>query len=250
MGSNFYRSALKKAFLEAAPRAGFAALSFDNSGAGRATETERFLDCLPDLDALADFAARRGHPSLVLVGHSTGCQKITYWQSRRQSPAVAALVLLAPADDYAVTRRDLGPRRFAAAVARARRLEATKDDTARIKNGYESFSPRRFLSVADPRRPEAATFRYDGPLTAFRRLRCPVLAAFGAEEEFAAIPPASMLSILARRARTPSFTPWLVPFAGHSFRGVELPLARAICQWAAGSAGFQPAKKFLPESAP
>ena len=41
MGSNFYRSALKKAFLAAAPRAGFAALSFDNSGAGRATPTNR-----------------------------------------------------------------------------------------------------------------------------------------------------------------------------------------------------------------
>lgn len=231
MGSDFYHSSLKKAFLLAAPESRLSVLSFNNSGAGRATETERFRDCLPDLDAVAAWARSRRHRRIVWVGHSTGCQKIAYWQALRRSPATAALVLLAPADDYAVTRRDLGPRRFDALVARARRLAAAGDPDARIRNGYETFSPRRFLSIADTRNPEANLFRYDGPLTHFRRLSCPLLAVFGEDEEFAAIPPADMLSVLARRTRSPHCDTLLVPAAGHSFRGAELPLARAVCRW-------------------
>ena len=58
MGSNFYRSALKKAFLEAAPALGLGILSFNNRGAERGTENENFRTCLSDLDAAAEFARR------------------------------------------------------------------------------------------------------------------------------------------------------------------------------------------------
>ena len=59
MGSNFYRSGLKKAFLEAAPAHGLAVLSFNNRGAERGTEDEPFRMCLPDLDAAAALGADR-----------------------------------------------------------------------------------------------------------------------------------------------------------------------------------------------
>ena len=231
MGSNFYRSALKKAFIEVAPALGMGILSFNNRGAERGTETERFGACLHDLDAAAEFARRRGHGRLVLVGHSTGCQKIAYWQSRRRHPAVAGLVLLAPADDYAVTRRDLG-RRFDAKVAWARRQVAAGRPDAPVTGLYERFTAARFLSLANPRATEAGVFRYGGPLTHFRRLRCPVLAVFGENEEFAAIPPADMLAILRRKTRSVDFDDWLVPGADHGFHGAEAELALSVCQWA------------------
>jgi len=81
MGSNFYRSQLKKAFIDVAPETGWGILSFNNRGAERGTEDERFSQCLADLDAAVAFARRRGHRRLVFIGHSTGCQKIVYWQS-------------------------------------------------------------------------------------------------------------------------------------------------------------------------
>ena len=92
MGSNFYRSALKKAFLDAAPALGLGVLAFNNQGAERGTEDEKFRTCLADLDAAAEFARRHGHRKLIFVGHSTGCQKIVYWQAQRRNPAVAGLV--------------------------------------------------------------------------------------------------------------------------------------------------------------
>ena len=231
MGSNFYRSGLKKAFLEAAPALRLAILAFNNRGAERGTEDEKFRTCLADLDAAAAYARRRGHRKLVLVGHSTGCQKIAYWQARRQHSAVAGLVLLAPADDYAVNRRDLG-RRFESKVAWARKMVAAGRGDAPLAGLYERFAAERFLSLADERAVEANVFRYAGALTQFRRVKCPVLAVFGEREEFAVLPPAEMLAILRRRTKSRDFDDWLIPGADHGFLGCEAELALSVCQWA------------------
>jgi len=231
MGGNFYRSPLKKAFLALAREHGLAALSFDNAGAGRGTEDERFRDCLDDLDAVRAFAGAAGFEKLVLVGHSTGCQKIAFWQSRRACQDVAGLALLAPADDYACQRAAFG-RRFPAAVARAKKAVADGRGEETFACGYERFSFRRFLSVADPRREEAGVFRYDGPLTAFRRIKTPMFAVFGECEEFAPLPPEEMLSRLARATASRDWCDWLVPGAGHSFEGAETEVARAVLAWA------------------
>lgn len=231
MGSNFYRSALKKAFLEAAPALGLGILSFNNQGAERGTEDERFRACLADLDAAAEFARRQGVRKLVFAGHSTGCQKVAYWQARRRNPAVAGLVLLAPADDYAVMRRDLG-RRFEAKVAWAKQQVAAGKGDALVTGLYERFTAARFLSVADVRATEANVFRYAGALTQFRRVTCPVLAVFGEDEEFAAIPPAEMLGILRKKTRSTDYDELLIPGANHSFKGGEAELAVAVCAWA------------------
>lgn len=231
MGSNFYRSALRKAFLEAAPALGLAILSFNNRGAGRGTEDENFRTCLPDLDAAAEFARRQGHRKLIFVGHSTGCQKIAFWQAIRKRPDVAGLVLLGPADDYAATRRDLG-KRFEAKVAWAKRRVAKGQGAAPVTGLYERFTAKRFLSLADRSHAEANVFRYAGSLTQFRRVKCPVLAVFGEDEEFAAIPPAEMLAILRKKTASRDFDDWLIPGADHGFHGCEAELALSVGQWA------------------
>lgn len=231
MGSNFYRSRLKKAFLEAAPEMGLGILSFNNRGAERGTEDEKFQTCLLDLDAAAEFARRQGYRKMVFAGHSTGCQKIAYWQARRRHPAVAGLVLLGPADDYAVMRRDLG-RRFEQKVAWAKKMVSAGKGGTPVTGLYERFTAERFLSLADSRATEANVFRYEGALTQFRRVTCPLLAVFGEEEEFAAIPPAEMLAILRRKTKSRDFDDWLIPGANHGFKECEAELALAVCEWA------------------
>ena len=167
----------------------------------------------------------------MFVGHSTGCQKIVFWQAKRRHPVVAGLVLLAPADDYAATRRDLGAR-FERTVAWAKKKVAAGKGAAPVAGLYERFAAARFLSLANERAPEANVFRYAGALTQFRRVACPVLAVFGEEEEFAAIPPAEMLAILREKTRSRDFDDWLIPGANHSFKGGEAELALAVCGWA------------------
>jgi pimeloyl-ACP methyl ester carboxylesterase len=200
MGGNFYRSSLKKEWLRRCGCYGFDALTFNNRGSDRAVAFEKFSDCVVDIDAALATGRRLGYRRFVLLGHSTGCQKITFYQARRQNPAVRALVLAAPADDLAICRRDLGAR-YRYWLHRARRLvQAGRGDTL-LPMLYEKFSAHRFLGIADPRSLEAQLFNYDGALRHFRSIRCPVLAFFGTREEFACRPVAEMGEALRQRTR-------------------------------------------------
>ncbi len=231
MGSNFYRSKLKKCFLQATPEAGLGILTFNNRGAEDGTIHERFSDCLEDLDAAIHFGLQRGYRHFILAGHSTGCQKITYYQARRQRKDIAALVLLAPADDHALCRRDTGAL-YARWVARARRLVARGKGREILAGLYQTFSARRFLSVADPRQTEAKIFNYDGRLEHFRKIQTPMLAIFGSREPYAVLPVRRMLDILKEGSRSSRFDALIIPRADHSFHGHEESTVQQVLKWA------------------
>ncbi len=230
MGGSFYRSEFKKEMMRQAPTRGLDVLSFNNRGAEKAVASERFSDCLADLDAAADFAESRGYRRLVLFGHSTGCQKITWWQHRRRDRRVAALVLAGIGDDYAIARRDLG-RSFDAAVARARAWVRQGRTDRPLPGKCLGFTAPRFLSVADPRQVEARLFNFAGPLREFAALRPPVLALLPEREEYACQPVPALAEQLRARSRSRRFGALIVPEADHSFHGVEPAAVRATLDW-------------------
>lgn len=231
MGSNFYRSVTKKEMMAQGPQAGFDVLSFNNRGQEKDVATEVFTECRHDLDAAVAFALARGYQRLVLLGHSTGCQKITYYQALRRHPRVAAVVLAAIGDDYAIARRDLG-RRYEAQLARAHALvKAGRGATLLTAKGCLGFAAHRFLSVADPRQREAEIFNMEGPLHTFRRLTCPTLAVLPEQEEFACLPVPEMAIRLRRAARARPFDTVLIPDADHGFKGREAETTGVILDW-------------------
>jgi pimeloyl-ACP methyl ester carboxylesterase len=231
MGGNFYRSVSKKEMMLQGPRAGIDVLSFNNRGHEKDVATEVFTDCRHDLAAAVDFGLARGYRRIVLLGHSTGCQKITYFQALRHHPRVAALVLAAIGDDYAIARRDLG-RRYDAQLAHARALvTAGRGDTLLTAKGCMGFSAHRFLSVADPAQREAEIFNMEGALRTFRRITCPTLAVLPEKEEFACLPVAEMSARLRAVARARPFDTVSIPDADHGFKGREPEATGVILDW-------------------
>jgi pimeloyl-ACP methyl ester carboxylesterase len=230
MGSNFYRSAFKKAVALAVRRAGADILLFDNRGAGRDVATERFRDGLADLDAAARWAEARGYRRFILVGHSTGAQKIIHWASRRRDPRLAGLVLAAVGDDLAIVRRDLG-RAYPRWLRRAKDLVRRGRGETVLPAGCLGFTARRWLSIADPTQLEAALFDFEGEMRIFRTVTAPVLALLPEKEEYACIPVPEMARRLAARTRSTRFSAVIVPGADHSFHGCEPAAAAAIVRW-------------------
>jgi pimeloyl-ACP methyl ester carboxylesterase len=234
MGSNFYRSAFRKELMRQASGRGFAFLAFNNRGAEAGVATERFSDCAQDIQAAVDFGVRRGFRDVFLIGHSTGCQKIAYYQTARRSPRVRALVLAAIGDDYAIARRELG-RRFGYWLAKARRLVAEgRGDALLPREACLGFSAARFLSVAERGRAEADLFDLEGPMRRFRRVRVPVLAVFPAREEYACMPVPRMAEIVRRTSAAPRCDTVIVPGADHGFHGAERATAARILRWLSG----------------
>ena len=230
MHSNFYSSWLKKELMRVGEERGMDVYSFNNRGAESDVAYERFEDCLEDIDAALAFGQRKGYEQFVLLGHSTGCQKITYYQSVRSNPAVKGLVLLAPGDDYAIAKKEAG-RAFSHWVNKARQLVREERGDERLPEQCLGFSARRYLSVADPSQDEAGVFDYSGPLSHFRRVTCPVLLLFGAEEQYACLPVETMHEVLREAYSGSQFSDVIVPEGDHSFHGCEAVAVGHIFDW-------------------
>ncbi|MDZ4199866.1 MAG: alpha/beta fold hydrolase [Kiritimatiellia bacterium] len=236
MHGRFYGSRMKDEILGLADR-GFAdVLSFNNRGTGEAVATERFADARADLDAAIQFGRCQGYCRFILAGHSTGCQKGLYYLDRTRNPDVRGLILLAPCDDYAITRHELG-RRYSLRVRTARERVASGKGEERMPSDCRSFSARRFLSVADRAQTEASLFDYDGPMRAWRRLQTPTLVLFGTREEYAVLTPREMIRRLAGSAATPDFESVLLRGADHGFHGRERETAEEIALWCSARTG-------------
>jgi len=230
MGSNFYKSKFKKAWMRLGPKSGTDVFCFNNRGCEDGVSDERFKDCIADIDATMNFARNEGYKRIILLGHSTGCQKITYYQHRRRAPDVSALILTAIGDDMAIAKRDLG-RDYSRWLKRAGQLVADGKGDTRLPPCCLNFSAHRFLSAVDPDEIEANLFRFDGDMRIFRQLKLPILAVFPEQEQYACMPVKKMAEILRAKSTSTEFHSILIPDADHSFHGQEETCVRNCIRW-------------------
>lgn len=195
------------------------------------TNFERFEDCVPDIKAAVDIAKRMGFRDIILCGHSTGCQKILYYQYRSKDKRIKSLILLGPADDYNVARADLG-RNFNKVAKLSRMMVARGKGNETHSLIPSGFSAQRFDSTVNLKRIEARILNYDGPLKEFASIKVPILAMFGTKEEFAVKRVRACLKILEGKSKSENYRWHVVKGANHSFKGREAELARLIARWA------------------
>lgn len=189
---------------------------------------ERFEDCVYDIGGAIRAARSLGYRNVVLCGHSTGCQKVAYYQYRKADSRVRALVLVAPSDDYNIARKRLGMK-FAAVGRRCRRMIKAGRGNG-IMPDESGFSAQRLDSILNLGRAEARMFNYEGRLAEFASIKVPVLAIFGSLED-APRPVGECLELLRERAASARFKPVIVEGAGHNFEGMEKVLASTVCRW-------------------
>ena len=157
---------------------------------------------------------------IFLSGHSTGCQKITYYALQHTVPG---LVLLAPGDDYEMLRSEMTGK-FDETYDKATRLGADKRDEI-LPEVFPGFTAQRFLSLTDPSRIEGMLFNYKKGLPYLSRLDTPVLAVLGTNDPSTA--PADEAFNLLRRQIGQQFEGVILD-ADHSLAGHETMISRLI----------------------
>ncbi|MCL5008527.1 MAG: alpha/beta fold hydrolase [Candidatus Marsarchaeota archaeon] len=241
MGGNFYNSTRLAYFTKTLK--GFSIFSINTRGHDElsstkkingkkwiytGTGTERFEDCVYDISAAISMLWGMGFRQFVLMGHSTGCQKIAYYQYKRNDKRVKAMVLLGPADDYGLRKAD--KTEFRRAMSMVHSLEKIgKADIPVQELGF--FSAKRTLSVSDLRNAEARMFYYDGKLAEFSRIRVPICAVFGSDEEYRDRPVDEYLDILSKNTHSKNYRSIIIYGAGHSFAGYEEETAKSVGKW-------------------
>jgi pimeloyl-ACP methyl ester carboxylesterase len=208
---------------------------------------ERIRDCVHDLDGAIGELRRRGYVDITLAGHSTGANKIAVYDHYRPRNRAKRYVFLAGGDDTGMLHEQLGPRRFAAAILRARAQLAAGRGESLVPSTLSDLpmSWRSFLDMADPggdynvfpflealrgtRLSKRAPFRF------LRGVRKPSLVLYGENDEYCYGDVSRCLAILAAALESrPNFELVMLSDADHGFSGCEEELASVIGGWIDG----------------
>jgi pimeloyl-ACP methyl ester carboxylesterase len=202
---------------------------------------ERIRECVYDIDGAVRELRRRGYRDLTLIGHSTGANKAAVYGHYKPRNFIRRYVLLAGGDDTGMIYDQLGPRRLAAALARARTLRNSDalvppsissavmswrawHDMANPDGDYNVFP---FLEVLrDVKLSKRAKFRY------VRNLRKPTLILYGDSDQYLYGDVARCVEILADAiGPKPNIEIAVMEDADHGFGGREDELAELIIRW-------------------
>jgi pimeloyl-ACP methyl ester carboxylesterase len=175
-----------------------------------------------DLAAWVAFAVSAGSPGVVLVGHSLGAVKVTYYLAERRDERVLGLVLLSPP-----LRPTWDTRAYPAALAEADRLVRAGHDEALIDGPWGPVSAQTYLAFD---RVGFDQFGRATPEPSIARIRCPVLAVVGTED--IQVCSAEDLEMLRRNARAATRVDTHVIDGGdHFFTGQAAAVAELLAIW-------------------
>lgn len=234
----FFDGNLAPAIAQAATGAGYDFFAFNNRGMGsisligkkfHGTSMEIFEHCTRDIDAAIKKAHQMGYRKIVLSGHSTGCQKITYHQGLKKNPQVKALILLSPADDLNLFKKNLG-KKFTQLLEEAHSMVEKNrgEEILSARFGTAMFSSRRFYHLLKENSTEGNIFNYEKPLKWTARIAVPQFAIFGSDEQYAVIKPEIMLEKLASSFTNKKSHTRLIEGGDHSYHGKEKKITQAV----------------------
>ncbi len=195
---------------------------------------EVFHDARYDIAGAVAFAKSRGAQRIVLVGHSTGCQKAVWYLAGKPAREVHSAVLLAPLSDYSGVKEQFGARyaqikRTAEALVKAgtphtllpARLSPVPCDAQRWLSLYTPESDEEIFTYASGKSPKT-----------LRKVKAPLLALFASSDEYADRP-AEELAQWFRNARPKSpIDAYVVEAPNHGFSGAAELLAKIVRTWA------------------
>lgn len=211
-------------------------------GGGMAHEVIR--ECVHDIDGAIRELRRRGYRDLYLVGHSTGANKIAVYDHYKQRNPIKRYVLLAGGDDTGLLYEQLGPRRFAAALQKARTMIRERRGDEIVPSSISSLpmSWRAFYDMANPdgdynvfpflevtrgiRLSHRPRFRY------LRAIRKPSLVVYGDRDEYCGGDVSAAVAILADAIGPKANVELaIVEDADHGFSGKTEELGQLIVSW-------------------
>jgi pimeloyl-ACP methyl ester carboxylesterase len=192
---------------------------------------EIFTDCADDIQGAVDFCRSRGFKKIILVGHSTGCQKSVYYLARAKGRQVAKVVLLCPVSDYAEPAAN-----NAAALKKATPVACR---LVRQGRGHELLptdvwphldDAQRFLSLYTPDSKEEI-FSYFTPSrrsATLQKVAVPQLVVFAEHDEYFDRPIGSVIDWFKGALAGKQYTVKVIKNAKHNFSGREQAVLHSI----------------------
>jgi hypothetical protein len=191
-----------------------------------------FEYCVQDIAGAVALAGSFSE-KLVLIGHSLGCDRITYYA--RETGDLCPLVLISPCDSYRLHQNFLGEEKVHDQIARLKRV-AVEDPFALLSKEEYGINNRgeryripvtrdTFLSIANG--PPFVQFRLDIPPPFHLANRC--LACIGGKDSLQTATPRQMFARISELFGECDH--FLSATGDHEFAGGETELAEKLVSW-------------------
>lgn len=192
---------------------------------------ESFTESVHDIDASIQFLFKQGFTDVVLVGNSTGANKVCYYAATINDPRVTGIVLSGPMSD-----------RYSASDEKTRqnnlcfveqKIREGKGDEILTGLDFLPLTPRRWMSLmAEGSAEDVFNYRDEhGALATFEKITKPVLVMFGGNDEHADRPIADIQKVFDSHAKSNQYRSLIIPDADHGFTGKEKEFVTAIIDW-------------------
>ena len=195
------------------------------------TAHEVFTDSPDDVAGAINFVRKSGVKNVYLGGHSTGCQKSIYYAYKTKARGVKGIILLAPISDYAAEVHLHGKEKIARAMSAAHALISRGKKHSLLPEGlwHQTLDAQRFVSLCSLSSAEEL-FPYAQPNKRPRELkgvRIPILVVLAENDEYSDRNVIELAEWFDKNISS-KHTVVVVPTVGHSFRGGEKIVAKAI----------------------
>lgn len=193
---------------------------------------EIFEQCIYDIDAVIAYMFAKGYRKIILLGHSTGANKVCFYAGTKHTDNVVGVGLLSPASDRLDPARDPKTREWQLSMMEVY-LADGKADQLFLDYYFFPLTPRRFLSLFRPNSTED-TFDYGDEkmrMTCFQSIKVPVLVVFGSKDEHIDRPVDTIMSAFLACRNDTSYQQKIIENALHSFNGHEEVLVSTVDEW-------------------
>lgn len=248
--SNFYEEYFIEVLAKKIKDKNISLLSTNNRGAGVydayqeiGAAVEKFEDCLTDIDAWIEFALKDGFKEIILSGHSLGTEKVVYYATNgKYADKVNAIILFAPADSYGSHRVHEGRPN-----PRAQEIETLLEKSQKLiaEGKGNEFLPRHAYGSHEGIMPKSAEsfVNFLGPdskvlnalplatekLETFSKIKVPILAVIGDQNEYTALTTTNALELM--RRENPLTETIQIRDCDHDFQGKEEELAEIVLKF-------------------
>lgn len=262
--SVFYKDLKMNIMAEEFSQVGYSFFAFNNRGAHyikkfsylddqgekqdsfQGTSVEVIKETIYDLDTVIDWLLKKGITEMVLLGESTGANKICVYDHYRPNNPVLAYALVGGGDDTGLWYQMLGEEKYYHTLKEAQKqiqagnglqLWSTElnhqlmtwralEDVLNPEGDYNCFPYLEYFNSDINLSKNKDLFSY------FKGLAKPTLVLYGAEDIFTSKPPREAVKILKKIHPQPELlTCQVVPEAEHSFKGHESLEAQAVSDW-------------------
>lgn len=193
---------------------------------------EVFTDCVDDIQGAVNFCKKQGFKKIILVGHSTGCQKAVYYlYKNKNQKQIIKVVLLCPISDYAdAIKFNKKVVRQAENFAR-KLLEAGKKDQLLPPEIWPNLhDAQRFLSLFTPDSKEEI-FCYatlSKIPTTLQKITIPMILVFAERDEYLDRPLLKIIKWFKEKLVDQDVIIKIIKDANHNFAKREKALINTI----------------------